>query len=287
MAEATSEVRASEERPRPPELSRSTDLAGEGRDPNGTERDTRSGSRTEVYRSADEAASAEFAKAREMIGSAAKHADSPVDNLSAIATERKEADVGRIASFDSQMGSRGHPYRDGPPNVATDINGRTFGGHALDRMQQQGITPSVVEDAVSSSVVEGKRPGTSAHYSEANDLTVITDTESGRVITVDYGRIRAMTEEFIPDQGIRARARGALDDFRAGSTSLRDLITRLEDVWDSLPESDWKIEFRGYWWTLEQVYAVAIDRQELDALPADAVVDVEEAVSGLEALVAG
>jgi hypothetical protein len=49
-------------------------------------------------------------------------------------------------------------------------------------------------------------------------------------------------------------------------------------------ESEWRTELRGHWWTLEQVYAVAIDRQELDDLPVDAVADIEEAVDGLEAL---
>jgi hypothetical protein len=51
----------------------------------------------------------------------------------------------------------------------------------------------------------------------------------------------------------------------------------------SLP-SQWRDEFRGHWWTLEQVYAVALDRDELAALPGDAVSDIEEAVSGLEEL---
>jgi RHS repeat-associated protein len=89
------------------------------------------------------------------------------------------------------MGSRGNPFRDGAPNVATDINGRTFTGHALDRMQQQGIVPSVVGDAIANGTeMVGKRAGTTAFYSDTNDLTVIIDTESGRVITADYGRIK-------------------------------------------------------------------------------------------------
>jgi hypothetical protein len=88
------------------------------------------------------------------------------------------------------MGSRGKPFRGGAPNVATEISGRTYTGHALDRMQQQGIVPSVVEDAINGPAIPGKRPGTTAYYSDANDLTVVVDTQSGRVVTVDYGRIR-------------------------------------------------------------------------------------------------
>lgn len=88
------------------------------------------------------------------------------------------------------MGSRGNPFRGGAPNVATDINGRIYTGHALNRMQEQGIVPSVVEDTIMGPGIPGKRPGTTAYYSRANDVTVIVDTPSGRVITVDYGRIR-------------------------------------------------------------------------------------------------
>jgi hypothetical protein len=91
----------------------------------------------------------------------------------------------------TSMGSRGNPFRDGAPNTATEIDGRTFTGHALDRMQQQGITPTVVDDAIGSGTeMVGKRAGTTAFYSDQNDLTVIIDSESGRVITADYGRIR-------------------------------------------------------------------------------------------------
>lgn len=76
-------------------------------------------------------------------------------------------------------------------NAPAAIGGRQFSGHALDRMQSQGIPPSAVDSAIQSArSVPGKRPGTTAHYDRANDLTVITDTASGRVVTVDYGKIR-------------------------------------------------------------------------------------------------
>jgi hypothetical protein len=48
--------------------------------------------------------------------------------------------------------------------------------------------PSVVEDAIQGTPIPGKRSGTTAFYSEANDLTTITDAAPGRVVTVDYGR---------------------------------------------------------------------------------------------------
>lgn len=55
--------------------------------------------------------------------------------------------------------ARGKPLDINTPNKPATIEGRDYTGYALDRMQ-------------------------------ANDMTVITDTTSGRVITVDYGRIR-------------------------------------------------------------------------------------------------
>jgi hypothetical protein len=70
------------------------------------------------------------------------------------------------------------------------INGREYTPHALDRMQQQGIMPSVVEDATRGPAIPGKEPGTNAYYDSVNNITVITDSTTGRVVTVDYGRIR-------------------------------------------------------------------------------------------------
>jgi RHS repeat-associated protein len=87
-------------------------------------------------------------------------------------------------------GSKGNPLRTNTPNTPDVIGGREYTGHALDRMQQQGITPSVVENAISGTPIPGKVPGTTAFYDSANNITVITDTGTGRVVTVDYGMIR-------------------------------------------------------------------------------------------------
>ena len=50
--------------------------------------------------------------------------------------------------------------------------------------------PSVVENAIGGSPIKGKVPGTTAYYDGANNITVITDSATGRVVTVDYGMIR-------------------------------------------------------------------------------------------------
>jgi hypothetical protein len=87
-------------------------------------------------------------------------------------------------------GSKGNPLLTRTPNQPGTINGRDYTGHALDRMQQQGIMPSVVENATRGPAIPGKVPGTTAYYDGANNITVITDSASGRVVTVDYGKIR-------------------------------------------------------------------------------------------------
>jgi hypothetical protein len=58
-------------------------------------------------------------------------------------------------------------------------------------MQGQGVTPSVVENTVTNGErIPGKVKGTSAHFDPENNITVITDTQSGRVVTVDRGKIK-------------------------------------------------------------------------------------------------
>ncbi|MEV5595680.1 pre-toxin TG domain-containing protein [Streptomyces sp. NPDC052496] len=76
-------------------------------------------------------------------------------------------------------------------NSPTRIGGRSYTGHALDRMQGRGIMPSVVEDTIrNGETVPGKRANTSAHYNYTDGITVITDTKTGDVITVAGGIIK-------------------------------------------------------------------------------------------------
>jgi RHS repeat-associated protein len=73
-------------------------------------------------------------------------------------------------------------------NEPTTIAGRDYTGHALDQMQGRGIPPSVVENTVQNGVPSvGNKPGTTVFYDSANNVTVVTDTGSGRVITVHQG----------------------------------------------------------------------------------------------------
>lgn len=73
-------------------------------------------------------------------------------------------------------------------NAPGQVMGRPYTGHAFDRMQGRGLTPTVVEDTVQTGAsAAGNRAGTLTHFSETNNVTVVTDAASGRVITVRRG----------------------------------------------------------------------------------------------------
>jgi RHS repeat-associated protein len=89
-------------------------------------------------------------------------------------------------------GRRGNHIQVPPPaNRRTTIGEREFSGHALDRMQEQGLVPSVIENAIQTGQkFPGKLPGSEGYYDSANNISVILNTQSGRVITVDFGDFR-------------------------------------------------------------------------------------------------
>jgi len=68
-------------------------------------------------------------------------------------------------------------------NRPDDINGRRYAGHALDQMQDRGLPPSVVEDAIRHSCVTIQ--GIFTKYEGTNNgKTVIVNNISGHVITI-------------------------------------------------------------------------------------------------------
>ena len=102
-------------------------------------------------------------------------------------------DLGDLDVYPSTpMGRKGSPLHvsDGT-NPPRNIGGRDYTGHALDQMQRRGLKPSVIENTIQSGQkITGKTPGTTAYYDSVNNVTVITDTASGRVVTAAAGRIR-------------------------------------------------------------------------------------------------
>lgn len=98
----------------------------------------------------------------------------------------------QIKSSNGFFGNKGfelknHKYQKIRNNPAT-IQGRSYGGHALDQMQNRGFIPSVVEEAMQSGTsMPNKVAGRMQFYDPVNNISVIT--EDGKVVTVMHGRI--------------------------------------------------------------------------------------------------
>jgi RHS repeat-associated protein len=102
--------------------------------------------------------------------------------------------VGQIddaASATLTVGRRGqqvqfpNPGAPVPRNTPGVVNGREFSGHAFDRMQERGFTPTVIENAVTTGrSVPGNTPGTLQIFDDVNGFSVIVNAQSGRIISV-------------------------------------------------------------------------------------------------------
>lgn len=69
-------------------------------------------------------------------------------------------------------------------NETTVINNRTYVGHALDRMQDRGFVPSVIENAIETGKVSPTTiPGRVEYYDPINNLRVIVQ-DNERIISV-------------------------------------------------------------------------------------------------------
>jgi RHS repeat-associated protein len=71
-------------------------------------------------------------------------------------------------------------------NQATNISNRSYSGHSLDRMQDRGIVPSVVQNTIDNGVATPSRGGTTVYYDAMNNVSVVTNAQ-GTVVTVSYG----------------------------------------------------------------------------------------------------
>jgi RHS repeat-associated protein len=101
-----------------------------------------------------------------------------------LAPAAKGAPMGAVTDTPAStpVGRLGSPLEVTPgTNAPTTIGGRAYTGHALDRMQGRGLTPSVVEDTIATG---GKTPG-------RGGATVHT-TEQARVITNPNGSVKTL-----------------------------------------------------------------------------------------------
>jgi hypothetical protein len=73
-------------------------------------------------------------------------------------------------------------------NVPGEVNGRPYSGHAFDQMQNRGIMPSAVDNAVQHGSVFPTKAGTTGYYDAANNIRVIVNSATNKVITVIPGK---------------------------------------------------------------------------------------------------
>jgi hypothetical protein len=71
-------------------------------------------------------------------------------------------------------------------NVDAEVRGRVYSGHALDRMQNQGIMPSVVENTIRTGIRAPAKMGRTSFYDRVNNVTVIT--EGRRIVSTYFGK---------------------------------------------------------------------------------------------------
>jgi RHS repeat-associated protein len=117
----------------------------------------------------------------------------PVIATTDAAAASADAAITGDTSASAPVGRSGQPINvstaDGiPSNTPTTIAGRDYVGHALDSMQSRGIPPSVVENTIQQGVASpGNIAGRTVYFDSVNNISVVTDTASGRVITVRAG----------------------------------------------------------------------------------------------------
>ncbi|MFI1539829.1 hypothetical protein [Streptomyces anandii] len=80
----------------------------------------------------------------------------------------------------------------------------------------------------------------------------------------------------------------ALEDYRSGACTLRRLCEGLQALTLELRlvPQEWLVDFQAEANALEVLYAVALDRDVLDDLPADYRTDIDETLAHIEALMA-
>ena len=92
-----------------------------------------------------------------------------------------------LGSSRNQMNQPKNPDYQPVRNTPTNIGGRDYSKHALDRMQDRGILPSVVENTIKNGSKTAQDGGKIQYYDPVNNVTVITN-KNGGVVTTHYGK---------------------------------------------------------------------------------------------------
>ena len=80
-----------------------------------------------------------------------------------------------------------HPPYQNTSRHTTTIQNRLYSGHALDQMQNRGFVPSVVENTINKGRIFPTKPETIGYYDSTNNVRVIVNSNSGKVVTVIPG----------------------------------------------------------------------------------------------------
>ncbi|WP_437983585.1 FG-GAP-like repeat-containing protein [Sorangium sp. So ce117] len=131
-------------------------------------------------------------KAAGAVGKAGSAARAGVEALEeSVGAARGAGLIDDAASAATPVGRRGqqvtfpNPSAPKPRNAPTTLLGRDFSGHALDRMQERGFTPSVVQNAIEHGVATPQAGrGTIIYRDPVNKFNVSVDATNGRVVTV-------------------------------------------------------------------------------------------------------
>ncbi len=113
-------------------------------------------------------------------------------NTTVLANSRYGAESTYATKVPGFMGKKGfelkNPSYQKIRNAQTTINDRIYSGHALDQMQNRRLTPSVIEHVIRTGDKFETREGTAGHYDSMNNVRVITNSSTGKVVTVIHGK---------------------------------------------------------------------------------------------------
>ncbi|CAB3748830.1 hypothetical protein LMG29739_00603 [Paraburkholderia solisilvae] len=108
------------------------------------------------------------------------------DDAKASTRNNSEASL-PMGSKANQFNQPKNPAYQPTRNAAANVDGTDYAGHALDRMQDRGLTPSVIQNAIETGVATPSRGGATVFYDSTNNVSVVTNS-SGKVVTVKYGK---------------------------------------------------------------------------------------------------
>jgi filamentous hemagglutinin len=124
----------------------------------------------------------------ELLNQNGKTVSQVVEEVAGEVATRVEQKVSTAVDASTPVGRRGMnptPRVQNGLRTPTIIYGREYSAHAIERIQERGLTPMVVENAIKTGLTkQNKLPGNLEHFDEINNITVITCEKTGKVVTV-------------------------------------------------------------------------------------------------------